>query len=85
MTIFVPKLHRSELYYLQGHPHIQLHRYIELALHIFVAIHAKEHAKTKKIVSNVLALNLVTQLYRMGAIEAARAPGAKKSADQVKL
>ena len=48
-----------------------------------LAIHAQEHAKTKKVVSNVLALNLVTQLYKMGAIEAARAPGTKKPADEV--
>ncbi|MCG8624258.1 MAG: hypothetical protein MJE68_19975, partial [Proteobacteria bacterium] len=49
------------------------------------AIHAQEHAKTKKIVSNVLALNLVTPLYKMGAIEAARAPGTKKPADEVQF
>ncbi len=49
------------------------------------AIYAKEHAGTKKLVGNALALNLVTQLYRMGAIEAARAPGTKKPADQVCL
>lgn len=46
-------------------------------------IHAKEHAGTKKLVSNTLALNLVTQLYRLGAIEAARAPGTKKPANEV--
>ena len=50
-----------------------------------LAIHAQEHAKTKKVVSNVLALNLVTQLYKMGAIEAARAPGTKKPADEVRF
>lgn len=43
------------------------------------AIYAKEQAKTKKLVGNVLALNLVSQLYQMGAIEAARAPGTKKN------
>ena len=51
---------------------------------LFLAIHAQEHAKTKKVVSNILALNLVTQLYKMGAIEAARAPGTKKPADEVR-
>ena len=50
-----------------------------------LAIHAKEHASTKKLVSNSLALNLVTQLYQMGAIEAAKAPGTKKPADLVEL
>ena len=35
--------------------------------------------------SNALALNLVTQLYGMGAIEAARPPGAKKPTDEVSL
>lgn len=48
------------------------------------AIHAKEHASTKKVVGNALALNLVTQLYEMGAIEPARAPGTKKPADVVR-
>lgn len=46
-------------------------------------IHAKEHASTKKVVGNALALNLVTQLYELGAIEPARAPGTKKPADVV--
>lgn len=49
------------------------------------AIHAKEHASTKKVVGNALALNLVTQLYELGAIEPARAPGTKKPADVVRL
>ena len=41
------------------------------------AIHGKEHAGTKKQVGNKLALNMVSQLYRMGAIDAVR-PTAKK-------
>ena len=60
-------------------PNIQ----VSFDLSLLPAIHAKEHAKTKKVVSNVLALNLVTQLYKMGAIEAARPPGAKKPSDEV--
>ncbi len=48
------------------------------------AIHAREQANTKKTVGNVLALNLVTQLYRIGAIQPAKAPGAKKSAAMVR-
>jgi ATP-dependent RNA helicase A len=46
-------------------------------------IHAKEHASTKKLVGNALALNLVRQLFSLGAIDAARAPGTKKPADIV--
>lgn len=45
-------------------------------------ITAKEHASTKKQATNALALNLVVQLYRLGVIEAARAPGAKKASEQ---
>ena len=47
------------------------------------AIHAEEHASTKKLVGNALALNLVRQLFNLGAIDAARAPGTKKPADVV--
>ena len=51
--------------------------------HLSPAIHGKEHASTKKLVGNALALNLVRQLYHLRAIEAARAPGTKKPADIV--
>ena len=47
------------------------------------ALHAKEHASTKKMVGNALALNLVQQLFSLGAIDAARAPGTKKPTDTV--
>lgn len=67
--------YRSTLYY----------QFLTTPTSLSSAIHAQEHAKTKKIVSNVLALNLVTQLYKMGAIEAARAPGTKKPADEVRF
>ncbi|XP_065917877.1 ATP-dependent RNA helicase A protein-like isoform X2 [Dysidea avara] len=46
-------------------------------------LHVKEHAGTKKQAGNVLALELVTQLYHLGVIEACKAPGDKKSANQI--
>lgn len=42
------------------------------------AVHGKEHARTKKLASNGLALQLVTQLYHLGVIEAHK-PGEKKT------
>ena len=51
---------------------------------LITAIHAREQANTKKLVGNVLALNLVTQLWKMGAIQPAKAPGAKKTATVVR-
>lgn len=54
------------------------------ALHIFSeAVYAKEQAGTKKQVGNKLALNLVSQLYKMGAIEPCKAPGSKKKESMV--
>ena len=44
----------------------------------WLAIYAKEHAGTKKQAGNGLALQLVSQLYHLGVIEAHRAPGEKK-------
>ena len=49
------------------------------------AIYAKEHAGTKKQASNGLALQLVSQLYHLGIIEAHRAPGEKKKINQVTM
>ena len=51
----------------------------------WLAIYAKEHAGTKKQAGNGLALQLVSQLYQLGIIEAHRAPGEKKKIDQVTL
>lgn len=48
-------------------------------------IYAKEHAGTKKQASNGLALQLVSQLYHLGIIEAHRAPGEKKKINQVTM
>ena len=50
-----------------------------------LAIHGKEHAGTKKQASNGLSLQLVSQLYQMGVIEAHRAPGEKKKVNQVAM
>ena len=47
------------------------------------ALHSKEHAGTKKQAGNALALELVTQLYHLGVIEACKGPGDKKAANQV--
>ena len=49
------------------------------------AIHARETASTKKVVGNVLALNLVTQLYKMGAIEAVKPPTSKSQENMVHM
>ena len=49
----------------------------------WLALHAKEHAGTKKQAGNGLALQLVSQLYQLGIIEAHRAPGEKKKVDQL--
>lgn len=54
-----------------------------LPLFSFLAIYAKEHAGTKKQASNGLALQLVSQLYHLGVIEAHRAPGEKKKVSQI--
>ena len=82
MTIFVPKLHRSESslkFYSFAHLPSLPPSLPSLPPSPPPAIHAREQAATKKLVSNVLALNLVTQLYRLGAIEPVKPPGAKKS------
>ena len=52
-------------------------------LPLVASLHVKEHAGTKKQAGNVLALELVTQLYHLGVIEACKAPGDKKLANQV--
>jgi len=48
-------------------------------------VFAKEDGGSKKQVSNAIALSLVEQLFRLGAIDPARAPGTKKQAQQVSL
>jgi len=45
---------------------------------VYAAIHGKEHSGTKKQVGNRLALNLVSQLYKMGAIEPCKVQSKKK-------
>ena len=83
MTVYIPKLHKSKPLPSTLPPSLPPHHHP--LSYCPPAIHAKEHAGTKKLVSNALALNLVTQLYRLGAIEAARAPGTKKPANEVCL